>query len=183
MSISNFLVWKNAVLLFHPQISLFLDVLKCLCSDLTQDQFVSEERAGCSSAVGPQGAAVRSGRSELWRILRGAPLRLGGCVCSPVCLSACLSLCPVLCLHTGTHSSLWGSGPALRPLLDTCGSVSSAFTQVLYLCIILRYLYFTWIFPSCVTLYFSSATSQGAILYFLLHDFVTLYFQVINTRY
>ncbi|XP_076588610.1 L-fucose kinase isoform X2 [Chaetodon auriga] len=58
------------------QISLFLDVLKCLCSDLTQDQFVSEDRAGCSSAVGPQGAAVRGGRAELWRILRGTPLRL-----------------------------------------------------------------------------------------------------------
>ncbi|XP_027132126.1 L-fucose kinase isoform X1 [Larimichthys crocea] len=56
------------------QISLFLDVLKCLCSDLTQDQFVSEQRAGCSSAVGAQGASVRSGRAELWRILRGTPL-------------------------------------------------------------------------------------------------------------
>uniref|UniRef100_A0A669DP20 L-fucose kinase n=1 Tax=Oreochromis niloticus TaxID=8128 RepID=A0A669DP20_ORENI len=59
------------------QVSLFLDVLKCLCSDLTRDQFVSEERAGCSSAVGPRGTAVRSGRAELWRILRGAPLSLG----------------------------------------------------------------------------------------------------------
>lgn len=58
------------------QISLFLDVLKCLCSDLTQDQFVNEERAGCSSVVGPRGAAVRSGRTELWKILRGAPLSL-----------------------------------------------------------------------------------------------------------
>ncbi|XP_005937010.1 L-fucose kinase [Haplochromis burtoni] len=58
------------------QVSLFLDVLKCLCSDLTRDQFVSEERAGCSSAVGPQGAVVRSGRAELWRILRGALLSL-----------------------------------------------------------------------------------------------------------
>uniref|UniRef100_A0A3Q0SS81 Fucose kinase n=1 Tax=Amphilophus citrinellus TaxID=61819 RepID=A0A3Q0SS81_AMPCI len=55
------------------QISLFLDVLKCLCSDLTQDQFVNEERAGCSSVVGPRGAAVRSGRTELWKILRCAP--------------------------------------------------------------------------------------------------------------
>uniref|UniRef100_A0A672HET9 L-fucose kinase n=1 Tax=Salarias fasciatus TaxID=181472 RepID=A0A672HET9_SALFA len=59
------------------QISLFLDLLKCLCSDLTLHQFVSEERAGCSSTAGPQGAAVRSGRSELWRILRGAQLSLG----------------------------------------------------------------------------------------------------------
>ncbi|AWP09024.1 putative L-fucose kinase [Scophthalmus maximus] len=58
------------------QISLFLDVLKCLCSDLTQAQFVSEERGGCSSVVGPQGATVRDGRAELWRILRGTPLRL-----------------------------------------------------------------------------------------------------------
>ncbi|XP_059191686.1 L-fucose kinase [Centropristis striata] len=58
------------------QISLFLDVLKCLCSDVTHDQFVSQESAGCSSAAGQQGAAVRSGRMELWRILRGAPLSL-----------------------------------------------------------------------------------------------------------
>uniref|UniRef100_A0A3B4ERP8 L-fucose kinase n=1 Tax=Pundamilia nyererei TaxID=303518 RepID=A0A3B4ERP8_9CICH len=55
------------------QVSLFLDVLKCLCSDLTRDQFVSEERAGCSSAVGLEGAVVRSGRAELWRILRYVP--------------------------------------------------------------------------------------------------------------
>ncbi|XP_076027265.1 L-fucose kinase [Genypterus blacodes] len=58
------------------QISLFLDVLKCLCSDQTQDGFVKEERAGCTSASGPQGAAVRSGRAELWRILRGTRLSL-----------------------------------------------------------------------------------------------------------
>ncbi|XP_035981542.1 L-fucose kinase [Fundulus heteroclitus] len=58
------------------QISLFLDLLKCLCADLTQDQFVGEDRAGCSSTAGPQGAAVRAGRAELWRILRGAPLSL-----------------------------------------------------------------------------------------------------------
>uniref|UniRef100_A0A3P8X4B2 L-fucose kinase n=1 Tax=Cynoglossus semilaevis TaxID=244447 RepID=A0A3P8X4B2_CYNSE len=58
------------------QISLFLDMLKCLCSDLTQDQFVTEERAGCSSTVGPQGVMVRGGRTELWRILRGTPLML-----------------------------------------------------------------------------------------------------------
>ncbi|XP_022056691.2 L-fucose kinase [Acanthochromis polyacanthus] len=54
------------------QISLFLDILKCLCSDLTLDQFVSEG----SSAVGPQGASMRSGRTELWKILRGAALSL-----------------------------------------------------------------------------------------------------------
>ncbi|XP_007567558.1 L-fucose kinase isoform X1 [Poecilia formosa] len=58
------------------QISLFLDLLKCLCSDLTQDQFVNEGRAGCSPTDGPQGATVRAGRVELWRILRGAPLSL-----------------------------------------------------------------------------------------------------------
>ncbi|PWA33068.1 hypothetical protein CCH79_00013117 [Gambusia affinis] len=59
------------------QISLFLDLLKCLCSDLTQDQFVNEGRAGCSPTDGLQGATVRAGRAELWRILRGAPLSLG----------------------------------------------------------------------------------------------------------
>ncbi|XP_038138118.1 L-fucose kinase isoform X1 [Cyprinodon tularosa] len=58
------------------QISLFLDLLKCLCSDLTHDQFVGQDRAGCSSTAGPQGAAVRTGRAELWRILRGVPLSL-----------------------------------------------------------------------------------------------------------
>lgn len=58
------------------QISLFLDILKCLCADLTQDQFVNSERLGCSSVSGPQGALVRSGRAELWRILRGTPLTL-----------------------------------------------------------------------------------------------------------
>uniref|UniRef100_A0A3P8RT08 L-fucose kinase n=1 Tax=Amphiprion percula TaxID=161767 RepID=A0A3P8RT08_AMPPE len=58
------------------QISLFLDILKCLCSDLTLDQFVSEDRTSCSSAFGPQGASVRSGRTELWKILRGAALSL-----------------------------------------------------------------------------------------------------------
>ncbi|XP_055365408.1 L-fucose kinase isoform X2 [Betta splendens] len=58
------------------QVSLFLDVLKCLCSDVTRDHFVSEERVGCSSVVGPQGALVRSGRAQLWRLLRGTPLRL-----------------------------------------------------------------------------------------------------------
>ncbi|XP_072291330.1 L-fucose kinase [Eucyclogobius newberryi] len=58
------------------QISLFLDILKCLCSDQTQDQFVNEERAGCSSVSGQQGALARAGRTELWKILRGAPLTL-----------------------------------------------------------------------------------------------------------
>ncbi|XP_033823761.1 L-fucose kinase [Periophthalmus magnuspinnatus] len=58
------------------QISLFLDILKCLCSDQTQHQFVNEERIGCSSVSGQQGALVRSGRTELWKILRGTPLTL-----------------------------------------------------------------------------------------------------------
>lgn len=57
---------------------MFLDVLKCLCSDVSQDQFVREERTGCSSPAGPQGATVRRGREELWRILRGTPLTVGG---------------------------------------------------------------------------------------------------------
>ncbi|RVE72163.1 hypothetical protein OJAV_G00058910 [Oryzias javanicus] len=56
------------------QISLFLDLLKCLCSDLTLDQFVGDEKADCSSPAHPQGAALKSGRAQLWRILRGAPL-------------------------------------------------------------------------------------------------------------
>lgn len=76
------LIWSSSICSFPRsvvcQISLFLDVLKCLCSDLTQDQFASEERVGCSSAAGPQGAMVRSGRTELWRMLRGTPLSLGG---------------------------------------------------------------------------------------------------------
>uniref|UniRef100_A0AAQ4QDP6 L-fucose kinase n=1 Tax=Gasterosteus aculeatus aculeatus TaxID=481459 RepID=A0AAQ4QDP6_GASAC len=65
------------------QVSLFLDLLKCLCSDLTQDQFVTEDRAGCSSPVGPEGASVRRSRAELWRLLRGETCTLayvpGGC--------------------------------------------------------------------------------------------------------
>ncbi|XP_068579016.1 L-fucose kinase isoform X2 [Cebidichthys violaceus] len=58
------------------QVSLFLDLLKCLCSDLTQDQFVTEDRAGCSSPVGPEGAMVRRSRTELWRVLRGETISL-----------------------------------------------------------------------------------------------------------
>uniref|UniRef100_A0A3P9H9N0 L-fucose kinase n=1 Tax=Oryzias latipes TaxID=8090 RepID=A0A3P9H9N0_ORYLA len=65
------------------QISLFLDLLKCLCSDLTLDQFVGDEEADCSTTAPPQGAALKSGRAQLWRILRGAPLSVvyvpGGC--------------------------------------------------------------------------------------------------------
>ncbi|KAM3610089.1 uncharacterized protein V6R79_025181 [Siganus canaliculatus] len=58
------------------QVSLFLDLLKCLCSAVTLDQFVGEQRCGCSSPVGPEGAAVRGGRAALWRILRGSRLTL-----------------------------------------------------------------------------------------------------------
>ncbi|KAM6926054.1 L-fucose kinase [Lycodopsis pacificus] len=58
------------------KVSLFLDLLKCLCSDLTQDQFVTEDRAGCSSPVGPEGATVRRSRTELWRVLRGETVSL-----------------------------------------------------------------------------------------------------------
>ncbi|KAF6722103.1 L-fucose kinase [Oryzias melastigma] len=56
------------------QISLFLDLLKCLCSDLTLDQFVGDEKADCGSTCHPQGAALKSGRAQLWRILRGTLL-------------------------------------------------------------------------------------------------------------
>ncbi|KAK2834608.1 hypothetical protein Q7C36_015309 [Tachysurus vachellii] len=58
------------------QISLFLDILMCLCSDLTETEFVNGVRAGCSSPTGPQGEAVKSARSVLWRTLRGVPLFL-----------------------------------------------------------------------------------------------------------
>lgn len=68
----------DCVLSLARQLSLFLDVVKSLCCDLTQDQFVSEERGGCSSAAGPAGVAVRRGRAALWRLLRGTPLSLGG---------------------------------------------------------------------------------------------------------
>uniref|UniRef100_A0A671L412 Fucose kinase n=1 Tax=Sinocyclocheilus anshuiensis TaxID=1608454 RepID=A0A671L412_9TELE len=42
------------------EISLFLDILLCLCSDLTEREFINGERTGCSSPSGPQGAVVRS---------------------------------------------------------------------------------------------------------------------------
>ncbi|XP_019896042.1 L-fucose kinase isoform X2 [Esox lucius] len=58
------------------EISLFLDLLMCLCSDLTESQFVNGERSGSSSPVGPQGAVVRSARTLLWRILRGTTLHM-----------------------------------------------------------------------------------------------------------
>ncbi|XP_062317256.1 L-fucose kinase isoform X1 [Osmerus eperlanus] len=65
------------------QISLFLDVLMCLCSNLTESDFINGERLGCSSPLGPQGAAVTSARAVLWKILRGIPLTMvyvpGGC--------------------------------------------------------------------------------------------------------
>lgn len=55
------------------QLSLFLDVLKCLCSDLTEDEFIG----GGPPASGPLGAMLQRGRKELWRILRGTVLSLG----------------------------------------------------------------------------------------------------------
>ncbi|KAI5614886.1 L-fucose kinase [Silurus asotus] len=58
------------------QISLFLDILMCLCSDLTETEFVNRSSAGCSSPIGPQVEALRSARSVLWRTLRGVPLFL-----------------------------------------------------------------------------------------------------------
>ncbi|KAL7857754.1 hypothetical protein AOLI_G00178560 [Acnodon oligacanthus] len=58
------------------QISLYLDVLMCLCSEMTETEFVNGERTGCSSPLGPQGAAVKSARSVLWKTLRGVPLSL-----------------------------------------------------------------------------------------------------------
>uniref|UniRef100_A0A4W4DQA1 L-fucose kinase n=1 Tax=Electrophorus electricus TaxID=8005 RepID=A0A4W4DQA1_ELEEL len=58
------------------QISLFLDILMSLCSDQTETKFVNGERPGCSSPLGPQGAAVKSARSVLWRTLRGVALSL-----------------------------------------------------------------------------------------------------------
>ncbi|XP_028307471.1 L-fucose kinase [Gouania willdenowi] len=58
------------------KISLFLDVLKCFCSDVSFQSFVSEEREGDSAPSGPQGAALRCGRAELWRILGGEKMSL-----------------------------------------------------------------------------------------------------------
>ncbi|KAK9952014.1 hypothetical protein ABG768_017880 [Culter alburnus] len=58
------------------EISLFLDILVCLCSDLTEHEFINGERAGCTSPSGPQGAVVRSGRAVLWRTLRGASISI-----------------------------------------------------------------------------------------------------------
>ncbi|CAB1323640.1 unnamed protein product [Coregonus sp. 'balchen'] len=65
------------------QISLFLDLLMCLCTDLSESEFVNGERSGCSSPISQQGAVVRSARALLWRILRGTTLHMvyvpGGC--------------------------------------------------------------------------------------------------------
>uniref|UniRef100_A0A8B9JPU4 Fucose kinase n=1 Tax=Astyanax mexicanus TaxID=7994 RepID=A0A8B9JPU4_ASTMX len=58
------------------QISLFLDILLCLCSEPTETEFVNGERPGCSSPLGPHGAAVRSARAVLWRTLKGVSLSL-----------------------------------------------------------------------------------------------------------
>ncbi|KAL1247224.1 hypothetical protein QQF64_022600 [Cirrhinus molitorella] len=58
------------------EISLFLDILVCLCSDLTEQEFIKGERTGCTSPSGPQGAVVRSGRAVLWRTLRGSSISM-----------------------------------------------------------------------------------------------------------
>ncbi|XP_059402511.1 L-fucose kinase-like isoform X3 [Carassius carassius] len=58
------------------EISLFLDILMCLCSDLTEQEFINGERTGCTSPSGPQGAVVRSGRAVLWRTLRGPSISM-----------------------------------------------------------------------------------------------------------
>ncbi|KAL0967867.1 hypothetical protein UPYG_G00258650 [Umbra pygmaea] len=58
------------------QISLFLDLLLCLCSDLNESEFVNGVRPGSSSPFGPQGAVVRRARAMLWRILRGTALHM-----------------------------------------------------------------------------------------------------------
>uniref|UniRef100_A0A4W4DQH7 L-fucose kinase n=1 Tax=Electrophorus electricus TaxID=8005 RepID=A0A4W4DQH7_ELEEL len=74
------------------QISLFLDILMSLCSDQTETKFVNGERPGCSSPLGPQGAAVKSARSVLWRTLRGVALSLvkvhSGCLLSGLDLAS-----------------------------------------------------------------------------------------------
>lgn len=58
------------------EISLFLDVLVCLCTDVTEQEFINGERTGCISPSSPQGAAVRSGRAVLWRSLRGSSISM-----------------------------------------------------------------------------------------------------------
>ncbi|XP_050955156.1 L-fucose kinase isoform X2 [Labeo rohita] len=58
------------------EISLFLDILVCLCADLTEQEFINGERTGCTSPSGPQGAVVRSGRAVLWRTLRGSSISM-----------------------------------------------------------------------------------------------------------
>ncbi|XP_077374005.1 L-fucose kinase isoform X2 [Festucalex cinctus] len=50
------------------QLSLFLDVLKCLCSDQTEEQFVG--------GAGASASTLQRGRKQLWRLLRGTPLSL-----------------------------------------------------------------------------------------------------------
>lgn len=71
-----FIVFLSMVI-YYLQISLFLDLLMCLCSDLSESEFVNGERTGCSSPISQQGAVVRSARALLWRILRGTTLHMG----------------------------------------------------------------------------------------------------------
>ncbi|CAL8360679.1 unnamed protein product [Lota lota] len=58
------------------QISLFLDLVKAMCADLTQDQFVNREPEDCRTLEPPQLAALRRGRETLWQTLRGASLTM-----------------------------------------------------------------------------------------------------------
>ncbi|ROL52789.1 L-fucose kinase [Anabarilius grahami] len=51
------------------EISLFLDILVCLCSDLTEHEFINGERAGCTSPSGPQGAVDVQSVSEGSRVI------------------------------------------------------------------------------------------------------------------
>uniref|UniRef100_A0A8C5BCZ9 L-fucose kinase n=1 Tax=Gadus morhua TaxID=8049 RepID=A0A8C5BCZ9_GADMO len=58
------------------QISLFLDVVKALCADLTLEQFVNREPEDGRTLEPPQRAALRRGRETLWHTLRGASLTM-----------------------------------------------------------------------------------------------------------
>ncbi len=54
----------------------------------------------------------------------------------------------------------------------------NTFIQVLYLNRILKYLYFTWVFPCYATLYFFSITFQREILYFSFHTITLVTLQI-----
>ncbi|KTF95121.1 hypothetical protein cypCar_00026094 [Cyprinus carpio] len=87
------------------EVSLFLDILLCLCSDLTEHEFINGERTGCSSPSGPQGAVVRSGRAVLWRTLRGPSISMPQYLWGPERTEPCClldaRLFPVFMPHSG----------------------------------------------------------------------------------